>query len=122
MEEILKGKAGIAPQQVARMDVKGKLDITLTDGTSKTLTLEEVEKAVRQGCHSCADFSALDADISAGSVGTPEGFTTLIIRTETGNGFVDHAVSSGALVTSKDVDIAPIEKLASSKLKRISNS
>jgi hypothetical protein len=35
---------------------------------------------------------------------------------------VDHAVSSGSLVTGKDVDIAPIEKLASSKLKRISNS
>ncbi len=122
MEEILKGKAGIAPEQVARMDVKGKLDITLTDGTSKTLTLEEVEKAVRQGCHSCADFSALDADISAGSVGTPDGFTTLIIRTDTGNGFVDHAVSSGALVTSKDVDIGPIEKLATSKQKRIINS
>ena len=31
MEDIIK-KSGLAPQQIAKMDVKGRLDLTLTDG------------------------------------------------------------------------------------------
>lgn len=122
MNEILKQKTGITPGQISRMDVKGKLELTLTDGTTKTLTLEEVAQAVRKGCHSCADFSALDADISAGSVGTPVGSTTLIVRTDEGVGFVDNAVKAGLLKASGEVDTTIIEKLATSKLTRISNS
>ena len=118
MEEILKGTEGISPQQISRMDIKGKLELILTDGTPKTLTLDEVARAVRQGCHSCADFSASDADISAGSVGTPGGYTTLIIRTDEGAGFVDHAEKTGYLSISDDVDTTIIEKLASAKQNR----
>lgn len=122
MEEILKRNHGITPQQISHMDVKGKLELTLTDGTITNLTLAEVEQAVRKGCHSCADFSALDADISAGSVGTPAGSTTLIIRTDEGIGFVDNAVKTGLLTTSGEVDTTIIEKLATTKLTRSSNS
>lgn len=118
MEEILKGKSGILPEQIAHMDVKGNLQLTLTDNTVRKLALEEVAGSVRKGCHSCVDFSADDADISAGSVGTPAGYTTLIIRTPDGTGFVDHAVKVGLLVTGGDVDTASIEKLAISKQAR----
>lgn len=121
MEEILKGDAKLAPQQIARMDVKGRLDLTLTDGSTRTLTLKEVEKAVRQGCHTCGDFSALDADISAGSVGTPDGYTTLVVRTAEGDGFVDQAVSSGTLSIGTGVETGIIEKLAAAKQKRITS-
>jgi coenzyme F420 hydrogenase subunit beta len=122
MEEILKGKANISAQQIAHMDVKGKLELTLTDGSKKSLTLEEVSKAVRKGCHTCADFSALDADIAAGSVGTPAGYTTLIIRNEVGDSFVLSAEQAGALVIGDDVDCAPVEKLAKAKQLRITHS
>ncbi len=118
MEDILKS-AGLAPHQIAKMDVKGKLDLTLTDGSSSSLSLEEVARAVRQGCHTCGDFSALDADISAGSVGTPTGYTTLVVRTVDGEGFVDNAAKAGALTTSSEVETGIIEKLASAKQKRL---
>ena len=121
MEDILKG-SGLAPQQVAKMDVKGKLELSLTDGSTSSLSLEEIAKAVRQGCHSCADFSALDADIAAGSVGTPAGYTTLIVRTQEGDGFVDHAVQSGSLTITSDVETPIIEKLAVAKQKRLDKS
>ncbi|MDD1728548.1 MAG: Coenzyme F420 hydrogenase/dehydrogenase, beta subunit C-terminal domain [Methanospirillum sp.] len=118
MEDILK-RSGLAPQQIEKMDVKGKLDLTLTDGTTSTLSLDEVAKAVRQGCHTCGDFSALDADIAAGSVGTPAGYTTLIVRTTDGDGFVDNAVKAGVLSVTTEVETGIIEKLAAAKQKRL---
>jgi coenzyme F420 hydrogenase subunit beta len=122
MEEILTEQYQISPGHISRMDVKGKLELTLDDGTTKTLPLKEAARAVRQGCHSCTDFSAREADISAGSVGTPEGSTTLIVRTDVGAGFVHHAVKIGILSVSGEVDTTIIEKLASAKQTRISHS
>jgi len=119
MDEILNRNRGILPNQVSRMDIKGRLELSLTDGSVETIPLEEAARAVRKGCLSCDDFSAPDADISAGSIGTPTGFTTLIIRTETGEGFMKRAVQAGFLSTDEGVDTAGIEKLAASKKTRV---
>jgi len=55
-------------------------------------------------------------DISAGSVGTPAGFTTLIVRSHTGKGFVDSAVAHQLLSVSGEVDLKAVEKLAGAKI------
>ena len=119
MEEILRDKHQIAPSQISRMDIKGKLELTLSDGTVQNLSLSEVDRAVRKGCHSCADFSSLDADIAAGAVGSPAGYTTLIVRTEDGDGFVDHAIKTGTLVVGNTPDSSAVEKLALAKHSRL---
>jgi coenzyme F420 hydrogenase subunit beta len=118
VEERLGRVYNISPWQIQRIDVKGKLEVTLTDGSTRIIPLKELDDTIREGCHSCTDFSAVSADISAGSVGSAPGHTTLIIRNPEGRSFVEHAVSHGRLTTSEDVDIAAIEKLALAKIKR----
>jgi len=52
-------------------------------------------------------------------VGSPKGFTTLVIRTPEGQAFADRALASGRLVKGEGtVDQAAIEKLAAAKAKR----
>jgi coenzyme F420 hydrogenase subunit beta len=58
------------------------------------------------------------SDISAGSVGSPAGTTTLIIRTPAGKGFVDSAVRNNKLTLGPGADLAAIEKLATAKIKK----
>ena len=77
----LKSEYALEPMKVCRIDVKGKLEITLNDGTQYVIPLNELEDTVRPGCGVCTDFTALKADISAGSVGSPDGYTTLVVRT-----------------------------------------
>jgi len=98
--------------------VKGKLDILKQDTTHLTVPLADLEDTIRPGCRICTDFSSLCADLSAGAVGSPAGFTTLIIRNDTGKGFVESAVRNKKLVTEPGVDTAAIEKLAASKIKK----
>jgi coenzyme F420 hydrogenase subunit beta len=83
--------------KVCRIDVKGKLEITLNDGVQYVIPLAELEDTVRPGCSVCTDFTALKADISAGSVGSPDGYTTLIVRTLVGQHLLESAVASGKL-------------------------
>lgn len=110
----------IEPWQIAKLDVRGKLVIECTDTTKREIPLQALDDCVRPGCHACGDLTAVDADISAGSIGSPEGLTTLIVRTPAGVGFVAHAAESGRLVIENtSCDLTAIEKLARKKSERI---
>lgn len=104
--------------EIRKLDVKGKLEILTNDGNVTNVPLAELESCIRKGCHYCTDLTALDANISAGSVGSPWGTTTLIVRTKTGKAFVDTAIRREQLVTSGGADTAAIEKLATSKIRK----
>lgn len=122
VEGKLAGERHIEPWQIQRFEVKGSLDITLSDGTLMSLPLSEMDDCVRPGCATCSDFSALDSDISAGSVGSEAGYTTLITRTPVGEGFLGRAVQAGHLVTGPEIDRKVIERLAAKKRKRMQTS
>jgi coenzyme F420 hydrogenase subunit beta len=109
---------GIAPWQITRIDVKGKLEVSRSGGKPLVLPLAQLAACIRPGCHVCTDFTGTGSDISAGSVGAPDGFTTLLIRTDTGKGFIEGAVQSGRLVLGSDADRTAIERLAAKKKKR----
>ncbi|MDE4907015.1 Coenzyme F420 hydrogenase/dehydrogenase, beta subunit C-terminal domain [Methanogenium marinum] len=110
----------IEPWQIAKLDVRGKLIIETTDKAVREIPLRDLEDCVRKGCHACGDMTAVDADISAGSVGSPDGETTLIVRTPIGVGFIDHATETGRLVIEKDAcDLKGIIHLSQKKSERI---
>jgi coenzyme F420-reducing hydrogenase beta subunit len=54
-------------------------------------SVKELESAVREGCQFCNDFVSKLADISVGSVGSPDGYSTVIVRSETGKRLVEAA-------------------------------
>lgn len=52
MEDIIRQKHSIPAYRIVKMDVKGKLELTLDDGTVTTIPLKEIESAIRKGCSS----------------------------------------------------------------------
>lgn len=118
VEGKLRSERRIEPWQISRLDIKGKLDVHMQDGQQISIPLAELEEAIRPGCRVCTDFTAVDADISAGAVGSPDGYTTLVIRNDIGRGFVDRAVRQGKLATDGSVNLTAIERLAAKKAER----
>ncbi|MDD1661658.1 MAG: Coenzyme F420 hydrogenase/dehydrogenase, beta subunit C-terminal domain, partial [Methanomicrobiales archaeon] len=116
--DVLGKKHGIEPWQVKRLNVAGKLEVTVEGRDQVIIPLKELDATVRPGCRTCTDFAAVDADISAGAVGAPKGYTTLLIRTPVGKSFVDRAVASGRLAVGPKLDLAAVERLAKEKAKR----
>src|SRR5665647_1729856 len=114
----LKTQYRLDPNDIEKLNVKGKLEVLKQDGSTTVVPLAELETCIRKGCHFCTDLTAVLSDISAGAIGSPAGSTTLIIRTPTGKGFVSSAVRNHRLDISKGVDIAAIEKLAVAKIKK----
>ncbi|MDY6932553.1 MAG: Coenzyme F420 hydrogenase/dehydrogenase, beta subunit C-terminal domain, partial [Halobacteriota archaeon] len=72
------------------VDEADKLDITkgkfiVTKGGEETsVKVGELDDAVRYNCHYCEDFASELADISVGSVGSPAGFSTVLVRSSKG--------------------------------------
>ncbi len=67
---------------VVKCDVKGKNFIVSTEDEDYPIGLNEINASA--GCLMCRDFDAELADISFGDKGSPEGFSTIIIRSEKG--------------------------------------
>ncbi|WP_406660646.1 Coenzyme F420 hydrogenase/dehydrogenase, beta subunit C-terminal domain [Methanolobus sp. ZRKC3] len=119
VQEKLVEERQMNPLDIVKFDVTGKLEITMKDGSVAVIPLKDIEDCVRPGCHICTDLTALNSDISAGSIGTPDGYTTIIIRNSVGKQFFNSAVENGKLELGDGVDMVPIEKLSAKKLKRM---
>lgn len=108
----------VEPMDIVHFDVKGKIIIDLKNGERIEIPLKEIGDCIRPGCKVCTDFSSLDADIAAGSVGSKEGYTTLVVRNRVGNTVIKDAIENGLLSQCSEVDIQTIEKLALKKVAR----
>jgi coenzyme F420 hydrogenase subunit beta len=118
MDEKLKKEHNIETWDIDHLDVKGKLEISLKNGSSLLLPLSDLDDCVRPGCRYCSDLTGIYSDISAGAVGSPPGFTTLIIRNDVGKMFIESAKRNGRLQAGPEIDIEAIERLSGLKERR----
>jgi coenzyme F420 hydrogenase subunit beta len=97
MEEHIHGKLGIAPSDIRKMNIKGKMIVT-TDSGVTAIPLADVKQYVRKSCGVCDDFSSELADISVGGLGL-DGWTFTIIRSEKGEELFANAEKAGYIKT-----------------------
>jgi coenzyme F420 hydrogenase subunit beta len=77
-------RLGVPLPQVRKLNIKDCLLATLQDGSEVRLPLEALDPIARRACLSCPDFSSELADLSVGGLGSPPGFTTVIVRNDRG--------------------------------------
>ena len=118
VEGKLRKEYEIETWKIDRLDIKGKFEVRMKDGSSFLLPMNELESTVRPGCHYCLDLTSVSADISAGAVGSPPGFTTLIVRNDVGRTFLESAVRNNGLIIGAEPDIDAIERLISLKVQK----
>ncbi|MEM3704141.1 MAG: Coenzyme F420 hydrogenase/dehydrogenase, beta subunit C-terminal domain [Candidatus Bathyarchaeia archaeon] len=97
MKEHIAGKLGVNPNRVRKVNIKGKMLLTM-DSETVAIPLAEAKKYARKSCHFCEDFSSELADISVGGLGL-EGWTFVIIRTQQGEELFSSAEVASAITT-----------------------
>ncbi|MEM2202461.1 MAG: Coenzyme F420 hydrogenase/dehydrogenase, beta subunit C-terminal domain [Candidatus Bathyarchaeia archaeon] len=97
MKNHIRGKLGVDPKRVKKINIKGKMLVTL-DSEMVAIPLAEAKQYVRKNCYYCNDFSSELADISAGGMGL-EGWTLIIIRTDKGEELFSMAEKAEAITT-----------------------
>lgn len=119
LKEELESKLGISMADVAKVRIeKGKVSVWLKDGTMHQMRIKELRRCMVDPCLLCSNLTCMFSDISCGSLGSEEGWTTLIVRTEKGMKLLDEAVKEGYLEISDEVDFDGVRKTVSSKNKK----
>lgn len=99
LKTFISEKAGVSPELVEKMDIgKGKFFIHTADDVI-ALPLKETHGYEQNGCKVCLDYVAELADVSTGSVGSPDGWSTVLTRTGTGETIFKAAVDAGVIET-----------------------
>ncbi len=97
METYIASK-GIDTASVTRIGIKkGSFIAWAGENELLHVPLKEIDDFVRQSCKRCDDFTSEYADISVGGVGCPNGYSTVIARTEKGLDLLMKAEKAGYL-------------------------
>jgi coenzyme F420 hydrogenase subunit beta len=91
---------------------KGKYIVTIK-GKDYSVAVKELSAATEKRCLSCPDFTAMYSDISVGSVGSADGYSTVIVRSDVGKELV-----AKLDLTKGTVNVDEVTKLAVMKKDR----
>ena len=80
----IEAKIGVGMDDIKKLNIKEDLIITLTGGESIHVPFDVIHDFARPACLKCTEFANDFADISAGGLGSPDGYTTVLIRTDAG--------------------------------------
>jgi len=97
----LEKKYGFELTQVSKVNVKEDFFIYLKNGRMIHIPFEEIDTIARPACLVCPDFSAEYSDISFGGLGSPEGYTSVLIRSEKGKMVYRGALAAGYIKERK---------------------
>lgn len=100
----------ISMDDIYKCDVKGKNFIISTKQKDYPISLSEIKAS--SGCLMCNDFDAELADISFGDKGSPDGFSTIVVRTPKGR------IIEKYFDFNDEVNLADIDFMKSFKEKR----
>ncbi len=91
--QLLQEDRAIDIERVSKVDViRGRMIVEYRDGeTAVDEPIKNFHGAALKGCDECADFLGRSADLSVGSVGSMDGWSSVLVRTERGRRALDNA-------------------------------
>jgi coenzyme F420 hydrogenase subunit beta len=105
VNEFIQQKNGIDPSKITRTVIKrNRFKVYIGADMVLDVSTKELEPYMSHPCKYCIDYVAELADISVGAVGSPDGWTTVIVRSELGQKLFDSAVKA------KAIEATPIEQ------------
>ena len=107
-------------KDVKKTDInKGKFFVYTNSGEELTVPIKEIGHLAREDCEVCFDLSSESADISIGSIGSPSGWNTVLIRNETGKELYNKLIENDLIESKPLAEVKPglplLERIAKSK-------
>ena len=118
LETIIPETLKVKLEDVRKMEfTKGKFWVYTNDGEVHSVPIKELAKYARTPCHYCCDYTSVFADISVGSVGAPDGWDSVFIRTEIGEKYFDMVRKDMEIMEDPKPGLEIVEKFIETKRK-----
>ena len=99
---------------------KGFVFLLLKTKQTVKIPLSVAKRIIRKNCNICVELTSETSDISIGSIGSEEGWSTLIIRTKKGEDIVEGAIKQ-EFIKAKDLNESQFDllnKIAETKIRK----
>lgn len=97
----------------------GKFIINLKSGEQETVPLKDVQQYARDNCHFCEDLTSDYADISVGSIGSGDGWSSVITRSKEADKIYKDVIKAGLIESKSLKEVKPglflVEKIGGIK-------
>ncbi len=95
LRTVIEDHCKVPIDSVTKMEIGGGKFKVKAGGKDIAIPIKETHKYEQDACHVCSDLVAEFADISTGSIGTPDGWSTVFARTTKGNDLLAKAIADG---------------------------
>lgn len=115
--DFLKNNKDADMREVLKTNIaKGNFIVSLKDGREVIFSVKEFDPIIPSGCKVCQDFASIESDVSVGSVGSKDGYSSVIIRKEVAKKIMDYIIEKKYATFGK---LMPelLTKLANFKIK-----
>lgn len=93
----LEKKLSVKLGQIRKLNIKDDVIVTTAKKESIHVPFSVMDEYARQPCFACTDFASEYADISCGGIGSPDGYTTTVLRTTAGETLYNRAKEDHAI-------------------------
>ena len=93
----LEKKLSVKLAQIRKLNVKDDIMVTTAKKQVVHIPFSAMDEFARPACFACTDFANEYSDISCGGVGSPDGYTTAVLRTTAGEALYNRAKEDGAI-------------------------
>ena len=99
---------------------KGFVFLLLKTKETVKIPLSVAKRIIRKNCNICVELTSETSDISIGSIGSEDGWSTLIIRTDKGEEIVNGAIEQKFIETKDftDSQFGLLNRIAESKISK----
>ena len=99
---------------------KGFVFLFLKNKETVKIPLSEAKRIIRKNCNICVELTSETSDISIGSIGSDDGWSTVIIRTEKGEEIIDGAIEQKFIEAKEltDPQFQLLKRIAETKISK----
>ena len=117
LEEEIRNRLGVNVNNAQKTQVRqGKFRLWV-DGKEQSCKVKDLDVAAEKACGFCDDFCSRFADVSVGSVGSKDGYSTVIVRSKVGENLAEKLCAQ-----KESVDKSEVARLAKFKRERAKKS
>jgi coenzyme F420 hydrogenase subunit beta len=91
-KEYIEQRLGFKMEDIKKINIREDFIVTLKSNDVIYIPLKEIDAIARPACFACTDYANDFADISVGGLGSPEGYTSVIVRTNEGKMIYNEAL------------------------------
>ena len=93
----LEKKLSVKLGQIRKLNLKDDVIVTTTKKEAIHIPFSLMDEFARPACLACTDFANEYADLACGGIGSPDGYTTTLLRTTAGEALYNRAREDGAI-------------------------